>query len=104
MGFMSTDCTGPRHQLKDVLFLFAFNVPLAEFADMLLVIILHDNKSLSHMLRSGWDRMIFQNTVKAGLTHFAIHQEQISDYSIGKIPLHHNRPSSILYGWCDTGG
>ena len=41
-----------RHQLKDVLFLFVFNVPLAETTSMLLVIILHEYKSLSHKLCS----------------------------------------------------
>ena len=47
-------------QLKDVLFLFTFNVPLAEFTSMLWAIILDEYKSLSHKPRSTWDRVMQQ--------------------------------------------
>ena len=46
-----------RHQLKDVMFSFAFNVPLVELTSMSWVIILHEYKSLTHKLHSSWDRV-----------------------------------------------
>ena len=63
----------PRHQLKDVPFLFAFNVHLAEFSSILWVFILHEYKSLSFKPRSRWDRMMLQYAVIAGLIQFANH-------------------------------
>ena len=57
----------PRHQLKDVLFLFAFNVLLVELTSMLWVIILHEYKSLSHKPNSKWDCVILQYAVTASL-------------------------------------
>ena len=88
----------PRHQLKDMLFYYAFNVLLAEFTSM------HENKSLTHELRSRWDRVMLQYAVMAGLIQFALPLVQISDFAIGKNPPHHNRASSMFYGWCDKEG
>ena len=76
-----------KNQLKNVLFLFAFNVPLVEFICMLWVIILHEYRSLTHKPRSCWDRVMLQFVVIAGLFQF--------------VPFHH-RASSMLYGWCDA--
>ena len=40
----------------------------------------------------------------AGLILFALHFVQITDISIGKaLPLNHNKTSSMLSSWCDTG-
>ena len=79
----------PRHQLKDVLFLFAFNVPLAEFTNMLWVIILHEYKSLIQKPHSRWDCMMLQLAVIASLIQFALCLLQIPDFAIGKSsPLH----------------
>ena len=50
----------PRHQLNDVLFHFAFNVPLVEFTSMLRVIILHEHKPLSYKTCSRWDQVMLQ--------------------------------------------
>ena len=44
---------------------------------------------------------MLQYAVIAGLIQFAFHLMQISDNC--QKPPHHNRTSSILYGWCDTG-
>ena len=92
----------PRHQLKNVLFLFAFNVPLAEFVSMLWVIF-HEYKSLTHKQHSRWYHVMLQYTVIADLIQFALHLGQIPGFAISKSPLNHNRASSMLYGWYDTG-
>ena len=81
MEFKSADCAG---QLKDVLFLFAFNVPLADFTYMLWLIILHENKSLIHKPRFRWDRVMLQYVVIAGQIQFALYLEQIPDFPIGE--------------------
>ena len=77
----------PRYQLKNVLFLFAFNVPLAEFTSMLWVIILHGYKSLNLKLHFRWDHVILQYAVTPSLIQFALHLVQIHNFAIGKSPL-----------------
>ena len=66
---------------------------------MLWVIISHEYKP-----HSRWVCMMQQYALIANLIQFALHLEQIPDFAIGKSPLHHNRASSMLYSWCDTGG
>ena len=92
-----------RNQLKNILFLFTFNVLLTEFTSMLWVIF-YEYKSLTHKLHSRWDCMMIQYAVIAGLIQFALHLEQIPIFTIGKNHAHHNTASSMLYDWCDTGG
>ena len=98
----------PRHQLKDVLFLFAFNVSLAEFTCRLWVIILHEYKSFTHKPPSIWHHVIQQYAAIAGMIKFfAFHLVQIPSFAICKSPhthTHHDRSSSMLYSWCDTRG
>ena len=88
-----------RHQLKDMLFLFAFDVHLAEFTSMLWVIILPEYKSLTHM----------------GLCYTALYFDSWSDSispSPGANPWLCNwqkttppsRASSMVYCWCDVRG
>ena len=62
-----------------MLLLFAFKVPLAVCTRTLYVIILHENKSLSHKPRSIWDQVMLQYAVIAGLIQFALHLVQIPD-------------------------
>ena len=90
--------------MNDVLFLFAFNVPLAEFTSMLWVIILHEYKSLTNKLHSRRDCIMLQFAAIASLIQNALHMVQIPDFAIGKNLPHHNTGSSMLYGWCDTEG
>ena len=74
---------------------------------MLLVIILHEYKSLTHKLRFRWDRMMLQYAVIAGFIQFFFDLMQIPDFAICKLPPHHhhyNRVSLILNGEYDTGG
>ena len=71
---------------------------------MLWVIIYIEYKSLTHKQRFRWDRVMLQYGVIAGLINFALHLVQIPNFTIGKSPPNHNRASSMLYGWCDTGG
>ena len=96
----------PRHQLKDVLFLFTFDVPLAEFKSMLWTIILHKNKSLTYKPPSRWDRVILQDAVIAGLNHFAITLVQIPEFAVHESHTHtlHNEDFTMLNSWCNTGG
>ena len=94
----------PRNQLKNVLFLFAFNVSLAEFTSMLWVIILHEYKSLNHKQCSRWDCEMLQYAVITGLIQFALPLIQNPDFVIEKSPLHHNRVSSMPDGCRDTRG
>ena len=82
-----------------MLFLFSFNEPQAKFTSMLWVIILHQYKSFSHKLIR-----LNQYAVIAGLIQLTLHLVQIPYFTIGKCPPHYNRTSSMLYGWCDTGG
>ena len=42
--------------------------------------------------------------VTASLIQFALLLVKLPDFAIGKSPPQHNRFSSMLYGWCDTGG
>ena len=90
----------PRHQLKDMLILFAFDAILAEFICMLWVIIKHEYKSLSHTPRFRWDCMILQYAVIAGLIQCALHLMQISDFATDNpTNTHHNRAFCILYSY-----
>ena len=93
-----------RHQLKDVLFFFAFNEPLAEFTWMLWIIIIHEYKSLTHKLHFRWDGKMLQYVVITSLIQFALHLVHIPNFAISKCPPHHNTASSMLYGRCDTEG
>ena len=63
---------------------------------------LPENKCLSHKSHFRWDRGMLQYAVIADLIQFALHLVQISDFAIRKSLQHHNRTSSMLYGWCDT--
>ena len=76
------DLISPTAQLKDVLFLFAVNVPLAELTDMLWDIILREYKFLSYNPRFKLNRVTLQYTVIAGLIQFAHHLVQIPDFPI----------------------
>ena len=96
LGFKSTLYT--RHQLKDMLFLFAFNVLLTEFTSMLWVIILYKYKSLIHKLHSKWNCVMLPYAV------ISLHLVQIPNFAFGENLLLHNTASSMLYSWCDTGG
>ena len=88
-----------------MLFLFVFNVPLAEFKSMFWVIIMHEYKFLTHKpLPSKLDHVMLQYTVIASLIKFAIHLVQIHNFAIGKSSQHQNRASSMLYNWYDTMG
>ena len=89
--------------MKDVLFPFVFNVLLAELTSMLWVIVLHGYKSLSHKPRSKWDHLILQYAVIACLILFALHLVQFLDLAIGESLPNHNKASSMLYCWCNTG-
>ena len=91
-------------QLKNVLFLFAFNVHLEEFTSMLWVIILHEYKSLTHKLRSRWDHVMLQYAVKPVRFNLSFTWYKSPNLQMAKAPTHHNRPSSMLHGWCDTEG
>ena len=91
-----------KNQLKDMLFLFVFNVPLAEFASMLWVIILHEYKSLTNKVCSRWDCVMLQYALIVSLIQFALHLKEIPDFAICN--CHYNRASSMPYVWCDTGG
>ena len=42
--------------------------------------------------------------VIAGLIQISLHLVQNTDFTIGKSPLHHDRASTLLYGWYDTVG
>ena len=92
------------HQLKNMLFLFAFNIPQAEFTSMLWIIILHENKSLTRKPHSRWYREMLPYPVTANLIQFALHLVQIPNFAIDKSPLDCNRVFFMLNGWCDTGG
>ena len=78
--------------LKDVLFHSAFNGPLAEFTNMLWVIILHEYKYLTHKSHSRWDHVMLQYAVIASLIQFAFHLMQIPNLAIGKSPLPITQP------------
>ena len=86
-----------------MLFLFAFNVPLAEFTSVLWIIILHEFKSLSHRRRSIWDCAMLKYAVIISLIQFALHLVQIQDFESGNPPSHCNIAYPIG-GWWDTGG
>ena len=86
-----------------MLFLFTFNVPLAEFTRMLWAIILHEYTPLTHKLCSRWDHVMLQYMVITDLIQFTLHLVQFPDFAISKIPPHHNKATSMLYGWCDSG-
>ena len=92
-----------RHQLKIVLFLFLFNVPLEKLTHMVWVIILHEYKSLSQKVCSRWNVVMQHYAVIASLIQFTLHRVKIPDFAIGKSPPYHYRPSSMFCGWCDTG-
>ena len=81
------DLSRPQHQLKNLLFIFAFNVPLAEFTRMFWVIILHEYKSLSNKPRCRCNHMMLQYAMIAGMIQFAHHQEQIDNFAVSKRPL-----------------
>ena len=57
----------PRHQLKNVLFLFSFNVLLAELTTILWVIALHEYKCLIHKPSSRRNSVMLQSVVIASL-------------------------------------
>ena len=90
--------TPAKISIKDVPFLFALNLPLAEFT------LGHYLASLSYKRRSKGDPVMLQYAVTAGLIQFAIHLVQVPDFAIGKRLPHHKWASSMLYDWCDTGG
>ena len=54
-----------------MLFLFVFNVPLAEFASLLWVVVLHEYESLTRKSCSKWDYAMLQHAVIASLIQFA---------------------------------
>ena len=85
MGLKFTDCAGWDISWRTCCSSWFFNIPLAEFTGLLWVIILHEYKSLTRKPRSGWDRMMLQYTVIAGLIH-AHHLVQISNFATGKSP------------------
>ena len=94
-----------KNQLKNMLFIFAFNVPLAEFTCMLWIIILHEYKSLmTHKPCSCEDRVMLQYAMIVGLIQFALHLVQIPQLCNWQPPPYHNRGSLMLYSWCDTRG
>ena len=61
-----------RHQFKDRLFLFTYNVPLAEFTSMIWVIILHEYKFLTYKPCSRCDCMMLQYAERADLIQFSL--------------------------------
>ena len=71
---------------------------------MLWLIILHEYRSSSLKLCWRWDHVILKYAVIVVLIQFALHLVQIPHFRIGKSSLHHNRASSMFYGWCDIGG
>ena len=86
-----TDSQHSFHQrldLKDVLFRFAFNVPLS-LEICFWFIIRHEYKSLSHKQRSWWNHVMLLYVVIAGLIQFALDLVQIPDFEIGKSPHTH---------------
>ena len=99
MRLKSTDCAG-----QDKLFLFVFNVPLAEFTSMLWVIILNKYKSLTHKPHSRWDCIMPWYVMIASPIQFVLHLDKCPTWQLTKASPRHNRASSMLYGWCNTGG
>ena len=71
------------------------------FTCMFEVIILHEYKFLIHKLRSWWDPVLQQYALRVGLIQFILHQVQIPTLQLAT-PPHHNRASSMVYGWCDS--
>ena len=68
-------------------------------------VILHEYTCLIHKPRSREDYLILLYMVIVNLIQFALHLVQIPDFIIGKCPYQqHSRASSMLYGWCETGG
>ena len=57
---------------------------LTEFTNMLWVIILHENKSLTYKPHSRWDHVMLQDAPIASLILFAFHLKQIPDFAINK--------------------
>ena len=86
MGFKIADCTGQDISWRTCCFFFVFNVPLWEFTSMLWVIILLENKFLTHELRSRWDRVVLRDAVIAGLIQFVLHLIQIPNFAIHDSP------------------
>ena len=62
-----------------------------------------NHKPLCQMPRSRWDHVTLQYTVIAGLIQFTLHLAQILDSQLVKKKQYHDRASSVLFGWCDTG-
>ena len=71
MGFKIADCTRQDISWRICCSSLPGIVPLAKFTSMLWVIILHEYKSLSHLLPSRCDHMRLQFAVIAGLIQFA---------------------------------
>ena len=76
-----------KTSVEGLLFLFAFDVPLAEFSTKLSVIMLYEYNSLNHKPRPRLARVILQYAVIIGLIQFAFLSMQIPNFAIG---------------WCDT--
>ena len=92
-----------------MLFLFALNVPLAEFISMLWVIILQEYKSLtykpwSHLECSLWVKdlyLMLQYDVIAGLIQFALHLVQIPQLCNWQPPTHtHPHTHTLCFTVC----
>ena len=97
--YSSVELSWPRNQLKDVFFLFAFKVSLVEYTSMLCMSIIPWTTSRVPD-KIAWccsDRRSYSIYPSPGVN---------TDFAIGKSPplSHHNRYSSRLYDWCDTGG
>ena len=70
-----------------MLFLLAFNVPLAEFTCILWVIILHEYKSLNpNQTMFQIDHMMLQYTVIANQIQFALYLVLTPNFAISKSP------------------
>ena len=104
MGFKSHWLLWPTHQLKDVLFLFPFNVSLAELTGMVWVIILHEYKSFTHKSHSTWNRVMLQCAMIADLIHFSFTWRKSPTLQLTNLTRYHYKASSMLEGWCDTRG
>ena len=103
MGFKSANCIG-RDIIWKTCCSSVFHVRLAEFTSMLWVIILYEYKSLTYKLRFRRNHMILRYAVIADLIQFGFHLIKMPDFAVGNSLQHHNRLSSMLYGWFDTEG
>ena len=97
MGFMSADCSGLDMSRTMWYLSLLWNVALTEFTSVLWVTILHQYRSLTHKLRSRWNRVLLQYVIVVDLIQFAHHLMQILNFAI------RNRVFSLHYDWYHTG-